>query len=83
MKAFDNTRRQILYNILKSGHIRDTLLKAIVDIHKQNKILLKLNNKLSKSIEIHKRVRQGCRLSPTLFNVYLDEINNWQNQDIT
>ena len=32
-KAFDNIQRQILFNILKSRHIPDTLLKAIVDIY--------------------------------------------------
>jgi len=37
-KAFNNIQRQILFNILKSRHIPDTLLKAIVDIytHKKN-----------------------------------------------
>ena len=73
-KAFDNIQRQILFNILKSRHIPDTLLKAIVDIYTKNKILIKFNNKLSKSVEINKGVRQGCPLSPTLFNIYLDEI---------
>jgi len=32
-KAFDNIKRQILFNILKSRHNPDTLLKAIVDIY--------------------------------------------------
>jgi len=32
-KAIDNRKRQILFNILKSRHIPDTLLKAIVDIY--------------------------------------------------
>jgi len=41
-KAFDNIQRQILFNSLKSRHIPDTLLKAIVDIYTQNKILIKL-----------------------------------------
>jgi hypothetical protein len=37
-----------------------------------------------KSVEINKGVCQGCPLSPTLFNTYLDEIiTKWQKQDIT
>jgi len=83
-KAFDNIKRQILFNILKSRHIPDTLLKATVDIYTQNKILIKFNNKLSKPVEINKGVRQDCPLSPTLFNIYLDDIiTKWQKQDIT
>ena len=37
-KAFYSIQRQILFNILKSRHIPDTLLKAIVDIYKKKKI---------------------------------------------
>ena len=82
--AFDNIQRQILFNVLKSRYIPNTLLKAVVDIYTQNKISINFNNKVSKPVEINKAVRQGCRLSPTLFNIYLDEIiTKWQNQDIT
>ena len=56
--------------------------QSIVDIYTQNKILIKFNNKLSKPVEINKGVGQSCPLSPTMFNIYLDEIETkLQNQD--
>jgi len=83
-KAFDNIQKQILFNILKSRHIPDTSCTVKVDIYTQNKLLIKLNNKLSKPVEINKGARQGCPRSPTLFNIYLDKIiTKWQKQDIT
>jgi hypothetical protein len=55
-----------------------------VDVYKQNKIIIKFYNKISKLVKINKVVRQRYPLSPTLFNVYLDEtIIKWQKQDIT
>jgi hypothetical protein len=45
-----------------------------MDVYTQNKIMINFNNKLSKLVEINKEVRQGCPFSPTLFNIYLDEI---------
>jgi hypothetical protein len=55
-------------DILKSRNIPDTLLKAIVDIHTQNKISIKFSSRPSNLAEIN-RVREGCRLSHTLFNI--------------
>jgi hypothetical protein len=82
-KAFDCIQRQIIFNILQSKKIPDALLKAIMDIHTQNKIMIKLNNKPSKPVEINNGVRRGCPLSPIMLNIYLDEIiTKWQNQDI-
>jgi hypothetical protein len=78
-KAFESVQRQILFDILKSRNSPDTLLKAIVDIHTQNKISIKFNSKSSKLAEINRGVHQGCPLLPTLFNMYLDEIiTKWQ-----
>ena len=69
---------------MKVRHVTDTLLKTIVGIYTQNKISIKLSNKLSKPVEINKGIRQACPLSPTLFNIYFDNIiTKWLKQDIT
>jgi hypothetical protein len=76
-KAFDSIQEQVY-------DISDTLLQAVVDIHTQNKILVKLNSTLSKLAKINTGVCQGCPLSPTLFNIYLDGIVViWQKEDKT
>jgi hypothetical protein len=82
-KAFDSVQSHILFDILKSRNIPDTLLKAIVEIHKQNKISIKFNSRPSNLDEIN-RVCKDCPLSPTLFNICLDEIlAKWQNEHMT
>jgi hypothetical protein len=34
-------------------------------------IILDLENKISEEFEINRGVRQGCSLSPSLFNIYI------------
>jgi hypothetical protein len=52
-KAFNSVLRQILFDILKSRNNSDSLLKAKVDTHIQNKMSIKFNSKLSELAEIN------------------------------
>jgi len=45
-KVYNSVQRLILLGILKSINIAHMLLKAVVDIYTQNKILIKCNSKL-------------------------------------
>lgn len=82
-KAFDEVRRPLLFNILKNKHVPNPLFAAITRIYENNDIKVKLDSKLTKPISINKGVRQGCPLSPTLFNIYINEIiSEWKLEDI-
>ena len=50
------------------------LLNTIKNIYRNTKVRIKFNEDLSERISINKGVRQGCGLSPVLFNIYINRI---------
>jgi hypothetical protein len=45
-----------------------------MEIHKNNELTVKLNSKITDTKQINRGVRQECPLSPTLFNIHMNEI---------
>lgn len=77
-KAFDKVNRYKLWEILKSRGIPSHLIRAIQSLYLNNTIQIKTFQ--NDVVEINQGVRQGCPLSPTLFNLYLDEVMKiWLN----
>ncbi|NSM56166.1 RNA-directed DNA polymerase [Wolbachia endosymbiont of Atemnus politus] len=74
IKAFDKVLRGKLWDILKELEIPSNLHKAIVNLYQDNKIAIKNNGKISDWKPINRGVRQGCPLSPLLFNLYIESI---------
>jgi hypothetical protein len=72
-KAFYMVKRPLLFKILKKINIPKLLLQNMVKLYKSTEIKIKANNKLSYTKQINTGVRRGCPLSPTLFNVYINE----------
>ena len=72
-KAYDNVNRDKLWEMM-DNKIPNYLLNTIKCIYRNTKVRIKFNDGISEPIHINKGVRQGCGLSPVLFNIYINKI---------
>jgi len=71
-KAYDNVSRGKLWEMMENK-IPNYLLNTIKYIYRNTKVRIKFNDGIfSEPIYINKGVRQGCGLSPVLFNIYIN-----------
>lgn len=73
-KAFDKVRHSKLIEILQKLDINQKDLRCIQKLYWEQKAVIRVGTELSEEIDITRGVRQGCILSPLLFNVYSEEI---------
>ena len=66
-------KRDKLWEMM-DNKIANYLLNKIKFIYRNTKIRIKFNDGISEPIHINKGVRQGCGLSPVLFNIYINKI---------
>ena len=71
-KAFDNVNHQCLWFKLQKCGIGGHMLKAIQSLYQNVSYSVKVNGHLTPWFNITKGVKQGCTLSPTLFQVYIN-----------
>ena len=71
-KAFDKIQHPLMIKTLQKAEIEGTylnLIKATYDKPTENIIL---NGEILKAFPLKSGTRQGCRLSPLLFNIVLE-----------
>ena len=72
--AYDSLNRGALWKILRSYGVSDKICKLIRALYGSSKSAVRVDGELSEWFDIKTGVRQGCVLSPLLFNVYIDYV---------
>ena len=73
-KAFDSVwRNGLFYKLIKYG-ADNSWVKLIKNMYEKTKQCIKINNTKSREFKTYKGVRQGCILSPKLFNIFINDI---------
>ncbi|XP_075151162.1 uncharacterized protein LOC142225273 [Haematobia irritans] len=73
-KAFDNVLHDRLIDILNAINIEQKEIQCIKSLYWHQTAQVEINGYMTESIPISKGVRQGCILSPLLFNIYSEQI---------
>jgi len=73
-KAFDSIWHEgLFYRLLKCG-IGGKMYDLVKSMYLENMCAIKIGNKQTDFFTQRRGVRQGCNLSPTLFNIYINEL---------
>jgi hypothetical protein len=81
VRAFDRVDRKTLWNTLYNRGIPHHVIAVIKNMYQGTKITFITKSGKVLPAEINLGVRQGCSMSPVLFNLYLDDaIRQWQSQ---
>ena len=78
-KTFDCITRQKLFDKLRKEGVQGRFLDVLISMYSNDKSAVKIDNKLTESFICHAGVKQGCMLSPTLFNFYLSDLPKFLN----
>ena len=75
-KAYDTVNRDLLMKRLKLLGINGVFLRNILAMYKKTEYSVKLKKGHTRAINSNLGLKQGCPLSPMLFNIYIDDIED-------
>ena len=76
-KAYDTVNREKLLKKLRDIGLSGTFLKNIKSLYAKTEYKIKLKNRVLDAISSNLGLKQGCPLSPILFNIYISNIDRY------
>ena len=78
LKIYDHTKfildREKLWQVREEYGVRGSLLRAVRSLYRGSEASVQVMGRLSEWFKIARGVRQGCVMSPWLFNIFMDKI---------
>ena len=75
-KAFDTVNHSLLFMSLLQKDVRGKMLTILKSIYKDVKSCVRVGQNVTENFKCPMGVRQGCILSPFLFAIFIDELQN-------
>src|SRR3989441_4708155 len=69
-KAFDRVRYDKLAEVMENAGIPDLERRLIINLYWRQHAAVRWDSEVSREVGVERGVRQGCLISPTLFNLY-------------
>ena len=73
-KAYDRVDREAMCDVLRLNEIGGRLLRGVKSLYVGSKACLRVGNEVSEWFLLRVGLRQGCVMSPWLFNLYIDGV---------
>jgi hypothetical protein len=73
-KAYDTTTTEAIVNSLKKLKISSKITQIVENIYNGNRTRITTTHGLTKPILLERGVKQGCPLSPILFNLFINNL---------
>lgn len=72
--AFDSVDREVLYSAMRERGIREELIERVKEVYRETKSRMKVGEELGGNFWTARGVRQGCLMSPMLFNIVIADL---------
>ena len=73
-KAYDTIDRHGMWQMLRVYGVGRKLLKAVSSFYVESRACVRVGKDVSELFPVNVGLRQGCMMSPWLFNVYMDGV---------
>ena len=73
-KAYDKVERDGMWQVMRINGVGGRVLRGIKSFYDDGRACVRVGGEVSESFEVKMGLRQGCVMSPWLFNMYMDGV---------